>query len=735
MPNVKNARLLMKRSNVPGESPTIPATQDHRDGSWRATDLYEGELFINLADDKVFYRSPSGIKEIVTVAVQEQALSGYNRQGEGKTWVPFVDLAGNITWTLEDVDETKPPLNSNITGPSGNDGSPGTVMSFKGEYAVHPPDPQNGWSYRNTTDKKTYIYDNNAWLVMSTPGMDGISGKSADPLEYKGEFLEPPLNPSTNWIYRNTDDNKVYVYSGNTWKLMTQDGDSGIDGIAGENGSSVYISYHNNDKDNKPDIPTGDATSNGWHTDITGDVVWMSQKVANTPLEGSWGAVLRITGFDGTNGADGAPGAQGIPGPTGSPGTQGPGILLIGDWDNLLVNEPTRIMNNSEYQRDVVQYNSNHYAFIGPNLANLNTLDTPSAGSQQWEEFTSFSAVATGMLIADKSYVKETINVGTNADGNSSNILIDGSTAAPYISLGQTTKEFEKDGIFLGKHGADFKMSLVGANSKILVKESETGNAMFDSSNLVMDATNVGRQIAYSTEGYSSIDQVYDTVSKSGEVFLEFPVFFLPGETQMTIMYRGFGKKDGNFHANLAVSIQPIDSKGYGDGHKFMFANFGGTGDEIANPGQIVIPLFTDIWDYMNTMCNIKVEYMRKNAGTGSGIDGAVFVRDVIVMTGRGILKDNANKGKRIETASDAHVDQFTIAADEDMPIVNLFTKNEAEIETLIGSGQDKDKYTLNTGKFSKFVNIARSSAGKLSFQDTADMESFTADMESLKNP
>ena len=83
-------------------------------------------------------------------------------------------------------------------------------------------------------------------------------------------------------------------------------GPSGADGKDGTNGLSVWITYH--DGTATPAKPTGDGTQNGWHTDLTGAVVWLSQKVSASASSGTWGTPVRIVGADGkpgTNGDDG----------------------------------------------------------------------------------------------------------------------------------------------------------------------------------------------------------------------------------------------------------------------------------------------------------------------------------------------------------------------------------------------------------------------------------------------
>lgn len=95
-------------------------------------------------------------------------------------------------------------------------------------------------------------------------------------------------------------------------------GADGKDGTNGTNGLSVWITYH--DGTTTPAKPTGNGTLNGWHTDLTATVVWMSQKVAASATAGAWGAPIRILGQDGQQGEKGDPGKNGTDGKDGAAG-------------------------------------------------------------------------------------------------------------------------------------------------------------------------------------------------------------------------------------------------------------------------------------------------------------------------------------------------------------------------------------------------------------------------------
>lgn len=148
-----------------------------------------------------------------------------------------------------------------------------------------------------------------------TNGADGINGKDGTSIVWKGSYVSHPSDPQNGWAYKNTTDGKSYVYQDGTWYQMTIDGvdgangNDGATGAAGSDGLSVYITYH--DSESQPGKPTGNGTSNGWHTDATSTVVWMSQKVAESSSSGSWGTPIRIKGIKGDTGPQGVPGTPG----------------------------------------------------------------------------------------------------------------------------------------------------------------------------------------------------------------------------------------------------------------------------------------------------------------------------------------------------------------------------------------------------------------------------------------
>jgi hypothetical protein len=68
-----------------------------------------------------------------------------------------------------------------------------------------------------------------------TPGIDGIS------IVWKGSLPVEPIEPELNWGYYNTSDKKSYIWDGDSWEIIAQDGINGTNGTNGSNGAQGDI--------------------------------------------------------------------------------------------------------------------------------------------------------------------------------------------------------------------------------------------------------------------------------------------------------------------------------------------------------------------------------------------------------------------------------------------------------------------------------------------------------------
>lgn len=143
---------------------------------------------------------------------------------------------------------------------------------------------------------------NGAALAIGSVSQDAVSGLSQKLIAIDGKFASTISKTEAQKTYATkTDLENIELTPG-------PPGPAGADGKDGTNGLSVWITYH--DGTTTPAKPTGDGTLNGWHTDLTDAVVWLSQKVAASASSGTWGTPVRIVGADGKPGTKGDDGVS-----------------------------------------------------------------------------------------------------------------------------------------------------------------------------------------------------------------------------------------------------------------------------------------------------------------------------------------------------------------------------------------------------------------------------------------
>lgn len=156
---------------------------------------------------------------------------------------------------------------------------------------------------------------NGAALAIGSVSQDAVSGLSQKFIAIDGKFESTISKTEAQKTYATkTDLENIELTPGPPGPA----GADGKDGTNGTNGLSVWITYH--DDTTTPATPTGNGTLNGWHTDLTAAVVWMSQKVAASATAGAWGTPIRILGQDGQQGEKGDPGKNGTDGKDGAAG-------------------------------------------------------------------------------------------------------------------------------------------------------------------------------------------------------------------------------------------------------------------------------------------------------------------------------------------------------------------------------------------------------------------------------
>ena len=148
---------------------------------------------------------------------------------------------------------------------------------------------------------------------------------------------------------------------------------------------------------------------------------------------------------------------EGEAGQPGLEGSNGPGLVLTGEWTG---SRDYQVTTGSLARRDAVISGSEFYLAISASGPSHGGAVNPN-DSNYWESLgTASRFVAAELAVFSESYIQNTLNVGTNNDGNTSaaNITIAGGTDAPYISMGQGATTGTQgynvgDGIFLGFNG------------------------------------------------------------------------------------------------------------------------------------------------------------------------------------------------------------------------------------------------------------------------------------------
>ena len=178
-----------------------------------------------ISGDYVFDRSSSS-STINSMWICKTALTS--------TTQPYLD---NNPSTGHWVEFQAPAGPQGLTGNAGAAGTNGASIIWKGALASAPTSPVTNWAYYNTTDKKSYVYNVSVWDLMTQDGAVGSNGIS---IIWKGSLASAPLSPVTNWAYYNTTNKKSYVYDNtNNWQIITQDGANGTNGTNGTDGTSI----------------------------------------------------------------------------------------------------------------------------------------------------------------------------------------------------------------------------------------------------------------------------------------------------------------------------------------------------------------------------------------------------------------------------------------------------------------------------------------------------------------
>lgn len=69
--NVIGGRFIVRKTNIPNKIPTISAYDKHTSGKWIDTDIYQGELYLNVFDNRMWFRNST--EQVIEIPVLNTA--------------------------------------------------------------------------------------------------------------------------------------------------------------------------------------------------------------------------------------------------------------------------------------------------------------------------------------------------------------------------------------------------------------------------------------------------------------------------------------------------------------------------------------------------------------------------------------------------------------------------------------------------------------------------------------
>ncbi|HOU73637.1 MAG TPA: hypothetical protein PLW22_02660, partial [Tenuifilum sp.] len=308
-----------------------------------------------LANQQVTFRFSLTNNDASTVYYSESRISATNGLGIVNVPIGLGDIIqGNfseIPWESGDIYlkvEIMPEGSAGFTDmgiqrllsvPYALFASDGISMKWLGSLPNPPAFPSRNEAYYNTMNKASFIWDGDSWEILALDGLPGIQGAQGDqgPAGPKGEPGEPgldgisliwlgsfdnePIAPTLNNAYYNTTTKKSYIWDGDSWEIIAQDGEVGPVGPQGPQGLQG---------------PQGQPGSNGI------SLIWLgtladapsnpsiNQAYYNSTEKKSY--VYNGVGWDiiAQDGAIGPQGPQGEQGPQGDPGVNGISVQWLG---------------------------------------------------------------------------------------------------------------------------------------------------------------------------------------------------------------------------------------------------------------------------------------------------------------------------------------------------------------------------------------------------------------------
>jgi hypothetical protein len=210
-------------------------------------------------------------------------------------------------------------------------GSGAGSLVWKGSLSDAPLLPQINWAYFDIEDNKSYIWDGDSWEILAQ-GVQGPQGENS--IVWKGNLTQAPVNPLQNWVYYNINDRVSYI-----WNINNNEWDTLAPG-----GSGFVFDGPDYDPEwgevPEPSNPPANPVLNMLHRDADNGLVYIYNGI-------TWKLFIK----DGLNGDEGD---AGPPGPQGPPGEVTSGVMIwLGESDENPPGSPSGpwAINSAYYDR------------------------------------------------------------------------------------------------------------------------------------------------------------------------------------------------------------------------------------------------------------------------------------------------------------------------------------------------------------------------------------------------
>ncbi|MGE0077569.1 MAG: tail fiber domain-containing protein [Bacteroidales bacterium] len=294
-------------------------------------------------------------------------------------------LWNGTSWSIIAKDGDQGPQgiqgDQGLQGIQGVTGANGISLIWLGTLNAAPASPSTNQAYYNSTDKKSYVYTGVSWEIISIDGsegpqgiqgeqgLQGTTGENGISLQWLGTLTVVPTSPTTNQAYYNSIDKISYVWDGDSWEIITQDGIQGPQGLQGEVGPQGVQGIQGSQGIQGPEGPQGPAgvglnLMGDWSSSAaytSGDYVFDTS--SSDPLVNSmWICEVAVgpiatqpkddpdhwVEFEAPAGPQGPQGPQGLQGETGPQGPSGTnGVSII--WLGTLPSAPSSPSLNQAY--------------------------------------------------------------------------------------------------------------------------------------------------------------------------------------------------------------------------------------------------------------------------------------------------------------------------------------------------------------------------------------------------